>query len=133
MKYGGKEIQGTLFKFGSADPGAFEVVLKAGAPTVSGKVTDSQSQPVSGVAVVIIPADRERLDLFRRTDTDRNGTFTFDSNLLPGEYKVFSWEAFDNNAFRDPDFLKPYEQLGKEVFVTESSNSSVEVIVIPAR
>ncbi len=132
IKYGGKEILGTTFKFSSGDPGTFEVVLKAGVQTVSGKVTDSQSQPVPGIAVVFIPSHRERFDLFRSTNTDRTGKFTM-MNLAPGEYKVFSWEAVDNNAYMDPDFLKPYEELGKAISVTEFSNSSVDVKLIPAQ
>jgi len=124
---------GTTFKFSSANPGTFEVVLKSGGPKVSGKVSDTQSRPASGVAVFIVPADRDRLDLFRRTDTDKDGNFTFSINLLPGEYKVFSWEDADNNAIRDPDFLKRYEQFGKEIIVKDSSNSTVDVLVIPAQ
>jgi hypothetical protein len=33
----------------------------------------------------------------------------------------------------EPDFLKQYEQLGKVISVTESSNVSVDVKLIPAQ
>ena len=103
--------------------------MKASAQTVSGKVTDSQSQPAPGIAVVFVPAQRERFDLFRNTNTDRAGKFTM-TNLAPGEYKVFSWDGVDNNAYMDPDFLKPYEELGRAISVNESSNPSVDVKLI---
>jgi len=132
IRYGGKEILGTTFRFSSVDPGTFEVVLKASAQTVSGMVTDSQSRPVPGVSVVLIPFQRERIDLFRNTNSDRAGKFTM-KDLAPGEYKVFSWESVDNSAYMDPDFLKPYEEFGKAIVVAEGSNSSVDLKLIPAQ
>ena len=131
IKYGGKEILGTTFQFSSDAPGTFEVVLKAGTQ-VSGKVTDVQSRPATGTAVVFVPAQRERQDPFRSTNTDQTGKFTM-ANVAPGEYKVFSWDVVDNNAFRDPDFLNPYEELGKAITVSETFNSSVDVTLIPAQ
>lgn len=132
IKYGGDDILGRTFRFSSRRPEQFEVVLKAGTQTIAGTVTDAQSQPVPGVAVVFIPAQRGRADLFRSTYTDQTGKFTM-TNLAPGDYEVLSWEAMDTNAYRDPDFLKQYERLGKAISVTEFSNSSVEVKLIPAR
>jgi hypothetical protein len=82
--------------------------------------------------VVLIPAHREKVDLFRTTHTDQNGKYTM-TDLAPGEYKVFSWEAVDTNAYMDPEFLQPYEHLGKAISVTDSSSSSVGVKLIPAQ
>jgi hypothetical protein len=132
IQYGGQEIMGTVFKFDSSNPGSFEVVLKAGTQTVAGTVTDAQSHPVPGIAVVLIPAQSGRTDLIRNTTTDPSGKFTI-TNLAPGDYEVFSWESIDNNAYMEPDFLKQYEQLGKVISVTESSNVSVDVKLIPAQ
>jgi 5-hydroxyisourate hydrolase-like protein (transthyretin family) len=132
IKYGDEEIAGTVFKFSGSRAGSFEVVLKAGTPSISGRVTDSQSRPVSGVTVVFIPAQRSRVDLFRNTYTDQDGKFTM-ANLAQGDYKVFSWEAADNNTYFDPNFLEQYEQLGKTISVTGTSNSSVDVKLIPAQ
>jgi hypothetical protein len=56
IKHGVQEIMGTTFKFINSDPASFEVVLKAGTQTIAGTVTDAQSRPVPGVAVVLIPA-----------------------------------------------------------------------------
>jgi hypothetical protein len=55
------------------------------------------------------------------------------ANLAQGDYKVFSWEAADNNTYFDPNFLEQYEQLGKTISVTGTSNSSVDVKLIPAQ
>jgi hypothetical protein len=132
IKYGDEDILGRTFKVTAGASGAVEVVLKAGTQTLAGTVTDGQSRPVPGIAVVLIPAQRERLDLFRNTHTDQAGKFTL-TDLAPGEYKVFSWEAVETNAYMGPDFLQPYEHLGKAIAVAESSNSSVDVKLIPAQ
>jgi hypothetical protein len=131
LKFGKEDVLGKPFKFDGGDA-SFEVVLKAGIQTITGSVTDSQSKPVSGIAVVLIPAQREKVGLIRTTNTDQNGKFTM-TNLAPGEYNLFSWESIENNAYMEPGFLLQYEQLGKAVSVKESSNSNVDVRLIPAR
>jgi hypothetical protein len=132
IKYAGEDVLGRTFKIGAGASKEVEVVLKAGTQTIAGTVTDAQSKPVPGIAVVVIPAQRGNPDLFRNTHTDQAGKFAI-TDLPPGEYKVFSWEAVDTNAYMDPDFLKPYEHLGKAISVTPSSNSSVDVKLIPAQ
>jgi hypothetical protein len=132
IKLGEEDLLGRSFKFSGGNSGSFEVVLRAGTSTIAGTVTDAKSQPVSGIAVALIPVEQRRFDLSRTTNTDQHGKFTI-TNVAPGEYKVFSWEAAQNNAYLDPDFLKQYETLGKAISVRESFNSTVDVKVIPAQ
>ena len=64
---------------------------------------------------------------------------TFDSgrfaltDVAPGDYKLFAWEALDPYAYFDPKILEPFEQQGKPVHVAESTTANVEVEIIPAR
>jgi hypothetical protein len=131
ITYGGDDILSKPLKFSGSGSGTFDVVLRSGAVQVTGTVTDARSQPVTGIQVLLVPAQRTRTDLFRPGLTDQNGRFSL-ANVPPGEYKVFSWEAIDNGAQFDPDFLKQYEQQGKAVQVTEGSSPNVDVKVIPA-
>jgi 5-hydroxyisourate hydrolase-like protein (transthyretin family) len=131
VKYGEDEILGKPFKFSGASR-TLEVTLRAGIATVNGTVTDGKTQPVSGVNAVLVPADLNRLDLFRTVLTDQNGRYSM-ANLAPGDYKAFSWESIDNNAYFDPEFLKQYEQLGKAIVVSETTNPSVDLRLIPAQ
>jgi protocatechuate 3,4-dioxygenase beta subunit len=132
VTYGGEDILNKPFKFSGSGSEKLEVTLHAGAPQLGGTVTDAKSQPVAGIPVYLVPGNRSRTDLFRSTLTDQSGRFTL-ANLSPGEYKVFSWEAADNNAHFDPDFVKQYEQEGKTVQVAESSNPAIDVKLIPAQ
>jgi hypothetical protein len=129
--YDGKDILGKSLHIRGTVGGTFEFVIKAGAPTIVGTVVDSNSKPAPGNTVVFVPAQRDSIELFRNADTDSSGKFSL-TNVVPGEYKVFSWEAIDTNAYLDPDFLKQYEQLGKTVVVTENFSSSVDLKLIPA-
>jgi hypothetical protein len=132
MRYGGEDIQSRSFKVSGSDSGTFEVVLRSGAAQVSGIVTDAQSQPARGVSVVLIPAQRNRGDLYRTSQTDQNGRFSL-TRLTPGEYKLFSWEAIDSGAPYDPEFLKQYEPQGRSIMIADGSNNNVDVKLIPAR
>jgi hypothetical protein len=132
IKYGTDDILGKPFKFSGGGSAAFEITLRAGSVTATGTVSDAKSQPVPGTQVVFVPAQRSRFDLMRSGVTDQSGKFTI-ANLAPGEYKVFSWESVDINAFFDPEFLKQYEQQGKAVTLAEGSSPIVDVKVIPAQ
>jgi hypothetical protein len=132
VRFGGEDILTQLFKFSGAAAGEFEVILRAGTAQIAGTVVDAQSQPVSGIQVILLPNQRNRIDLFRPATTDQNGRFAL-PNVPPGSYRLFSWEAADTSVINDPEFLKQYEQQGKTVLVTEFSNQNVEVKMIPAQ
>jgi hypothetical protein len=133
MTYEGDNILDNPLTFRGSGSGTFNIVLRSGAVRLTGVVTDSKSQPVPGIEVVLIPAQRARTDLFRTALTDQNGRFTM-AYAPPGEYKLFSWEGIDSNSFYDPEVLKQYEQQGKSVVITEGSTSpNVEVKLIPAQ
>jgi hypothetical protein len=51
--------------------------------------------------------------------------------IAPGDYKLFAWEDLEPGEYNDPDFIRKYEALATPVRVSESSNLTVEVKVIP--
>jgi hypothetical protein len=117
----------------NTDPGPLEVVLSLNAGQIDGTVLDDRSQPVPGIQTVLIPDRfRGRSEAYKTALTDSNGHFTI-RGIEPGEYKIFAWEAIEEYAYFDPDFLRAFEQLGKPVSVSESSKQTVDVKVIPAR
>jgi hypothetical protein len=132
VHYGSETVEPRAFKYSGSGSGIFEVVFRSGAAQLSGIVTDTQSRPVPGIQVILIPAQRTRAELYRTVQTDQNGGFSL-TRLTPGEYKIFSWEAIDNGAQYDPEFLKQYEQQGKSLSIAEGSSNNVDVKLIPAR
>ena len=82
--------------------------------------------------MVAIPTPRERLETFRFATTDQAGRFTI-ASLSPGDYRVFSWESMELNAYYDPEFVKPYEPRGVLVHLTESGSATADVKMIPSQ
>jgi len=114
-------------------PGTLEITFSSKAAQVDGNVLNEQSQPIAGIQAVLIPDRfRDRFSSYKTAVTDPNGHFVFRS-VAPGEYKIFAWEAIEEFAYFDPDFLTSYEDRGKPVSISESSKQTVDVNIIPAR
>ena len=108
------------------------IVLSSQPGQIDGTVVNEQSQPVRGFQTVLIPDRfRDRTELYKTAVTDENGHFTI-RGITPGEYKLFAWEAIEQFAYFDSDFLRQFEQKGKPVSISESSKVTAEVKVIPA-
>ena len=88
-------------------------------------------KPVSGVQAVLVPDRlRNRNDLYKIAVTGADGHFTL-RGITPGDYKIFAWDDVPADAWQDPDFIRPYENLGKPVRINEGSQGSVDVKLIP--
>ena len=82
---------------------------------------------------MILPDEphRKGQDLLKAAGTDQYGRFSL-RGVMPGAYLIYAWESLDEVAYRDPNFLKMYADAGKSVRVSESSNVTVDLKVIPA-
>jgi hypothetical protein len=109
------------------------IVLSPNAGQLTGTVLDPKTQkPVPAVTVVAVPQEKERRDresFYKTTNTDQAGHFRF-KNLIPGDYKVFSWEDVPYGSWMDPEFLAPNESRGEAVSVREGSPQSIQVNLI---
>lgn len=129
--YAGSDVLAKPFNITGAGVGMFEVTLRKGVGEIVGTVVDSRSQPIAGIPVYLIPAQRSRFDLYQPSMTDASGRFAL-TNIAPGDYKLFSWEAAETSSQFDPDFMREYEQRGQAIHTTESSMQTVELKMIPA-
>lgn len=110
-----------------------ELVLKIGGGTVRGQVVDAQSQPVAGATVLLVPdRNRFRRDLYRTQASGRDGNWSF-PRLAPGNYKVFAWESMNVNEWFDPVVMAEFELRGRSVHVSETSEETIELRVLPNR
>jgi hypothetical protein len=109
----------------------FDIVISPNVGQIDGVVTNEQLQPVPGARAVLVPDKRDRIDLFTVITTDQSGGFTM-RRIVPGDYKLFAWEAIENNGYFDPDVLKRAESSGTVIHVDESAKLNVQVKVIPA-
>jgi len=68
----------------------------------------------------------EEATLFRRDQSDSDGTFTL-RQILPGRYTVVAIEKGWEINYRDPVVLKPYLEHGEVVDVTPNRNLKISV------
>jgi hypothetical protein len=116
----------------NSENATMEILISLNVGQVDGLIVDEKMQPVPGVQAVLVPdGNRSRPELYRNATTDQTGRFTI-RGVTPGDYKLFSWEALENNGYFDPDVMRRSEALGKPVRVGESSKLFVEGKIIPA-
>lgn len=127
IRLGTQEISSDGFEVLAS--GQLEIVLSGAAGTISGSVEDADSEPFLYSTVTLIPLDGRSRPL--RTDVDGDGHFRF-TGLRPSAYKIFAWEAVDNDRWPDPEFLKKYEGRATDVTVGPRETRTARVRVICA-
>ncbi len=91
-------------------PGPLAVLIRDGAATVHGTLKNAAGNPATGT-VVLAPVGanrRQREHWFRVTQTGPEGEFSL-ADVAPGDYRVFAWEAVEETAWLDPEFLAKFE------------------------
>ena len=118
-------------RFSGTVSGPLDVVVSANGGQIEGTVVNDKQKTMPGIQAVLIPARGiNRIDLYKTTATDDNGRFTM-RGITPGDYKIFAWEALEQNAWFDSDLLRQFEQRGKFMQIAEGAKEVVEVKVIP--
>jgi hypothetical protein len=71
-----------------------------------------------------------RIDLYKTLTADARGHFTM-SNIAPGDYKLFAWEALEPNSYFDPELMRKVDAPGKSINLQERTPKTENVRVIP--
>jgi hypothetical protein len=87
----------------------------AGAVRIDG-VAQKNGKPVSGVMVALVPKDTSQVELFRRDQSDFDGTFSL-RDVLPGTYTLVAVEDAWGTEWMKPGVLGKYVKSGKSVVV----------------
>ena len=126
----GADVLNGPLRISNSAAGTLDVVVGVGGGQVSGLLNDGRSQPVPVAQVVLIPErTRDRIDLYRTSTTDINGRFNF-IGIIPGDYKVFSWEGLEPNGWFDPELMAQSENNGHLVHVTDTSSEMIDLKLI---
>jgi hypothetical protein len=131
IRYGGMEISAEGFNVIRGTQATLEVTIGSRGARVQGTVKDADGLPAVGVWVVLVPneAHRSEFHLFKQRSTDQYGRFDI-RGIAPGDYKLFSWEQAEQNAWEDPDFLKPFESKGQSTSLGEGDGKSIDLVAI---
>jgi len=108
-----------------SQPGQLDVVIALNGGIVEGVVSDRQG-PAANAMVVLVPAARNRFDLYKAVNSDGNGRFRIQA-IPPGDYKVFSWEYVEDGAWYDSAFLNTRESGGRAILITEGANAALSL------
>jgi hypothetical protein len=131
IRYAGMEISDDEFNVIRGTQATLEVIISSRGAHVQGIAKDADGLPAAGVWVALVPeeARRNEFHLFKQRTTDQYGRFDF-RGIAPGEYKLFSWEQVEQNAWEDPDFLKAFEPKGETISLQEGDGKSIELVAI---
>jgi hypothetical protein len=104
----------------------FTAYVLAGNVTVEGAV-QKKGKPVAGVMVALIPRDPEHhLEMFRRDQSDFDGTFSM-GGVVPGTYTLVAVEDAWGFEWMKPGVLARYSSHGQTVIVGELMRGSVKL------
>ena len=128
-RYGGIDALNPPFRIDAS--GQLEIVISLNSGSIDAVVLDDAQRPFSDATVALTPDPprRQHFDLYHAAGSDASGRVHFDS-VAPGNYKMFAWDDVPGDAWQDPDFIRPYEDRGKPVRITEGSKESIELRLI---
>jgi hypothetical protein len=133
VRQNAQSVYDTGFEVNSGNAAPLEIVLGAGAGTVTGVVVDGPTKIVPGATVVLVPETRRRNNraLYTSAISDASGRFTL-RGVAPGDYKVFAWESIPTFAHVNAAFIARHEDRGKLVHVNQQGTVTAELTIIPA-
>ena len=118
-------------RFSGTVSGPLDIVVSANGGLIEGTVVNDKQKPMPGIQAVLIPSRQSnRIDLYKTAVTDDKGHFTM-RGITPGDYKIYAWEALEQNAWFYSDLLRQFEQKGKFMQISEGAKENVEVKMIP--
>jgi hypothetical protein len=92
-------------------------------------VAELKGKPQAGAMIVLVPDDPERdIELFRRDQSDSDGTFTLPS-VVPGKYTLLAIADGWDLEWNKVAVLKPYMNLGEKVEIAPNGKYKVRVSI----
>ena len=100
--------------------------LAVGIVSIEGAV-QKKDKPMAGVMVALVPKDPEaHLELFRRDQSDFDGTFVL-RGVIPGSYTIVAVEDAWGFDWQQPGVLARYVQHGQNVIIGERMQGTVHL------
>lgn len=122
----GAKLDGQSIQIGSSDV-HLNIVAARSSERIQG-IVEKADKPVSGAMVVLVPADMDRPLLYRRDESDSDGTFNL-NNVTPGKYTLIAIENGWDLEWSKPEVLKPYLAAGTPLEVALDGKYDVKVAV----
>ena len=87
----GAQVEGQTIRVSTSKPIELKIELSTRLSTING-IARRKIEPVAGAMIILVPeSPQKNLPLFRRDQSDSDGTFTL-HDVLPGRYKILAIE-----------------------------------------
>jgi hypothetical protein len=124
----GANLKGRVIEISGRSAVHIAGVASRGAARVEG-IAMHDGQPFAGAMIVLVPRDPgNNLPLFRRDQSDSDGTFTL-SNVVPGAYTAIALANGWDLEWANPVVLQPYLKPGEAVQVPAEGKLQIKVQV----
>jgi 5-hydroxyisourate hydrolase-like protein (transthyretin family) len=121
MRLGQMDAMGTV-RISAGTTDVLEIVLTTEAGSIEGSAA-------ANATVVLVPAARKRMTLYKTVVTASDGRFAF-QDVPPGDYKLFAWDDVETGAWQNAEFIREHESKGRAVRISEKSKEDVQLTVI---
>jgi hypothetical protein len=122
----GHNTSGRTFKLSPATIGAVDVFVATGSAQVEG-LAQQGGKPVAGAMIVLVPKHPEsNRDLFRRDQSDLDGTFTFRA-VIPGTYTVIAIADGWDLDWSQAAVIAHYATKGQPLVIPAHSDHSLKL------
>jgi hypothetical protein len=124
MKLGDLDVLNQGLRVAASSEIPLEIVVGKTWGGVSGRTTGKDT------TVVLVPdaARRNQMGLYQSARMTSSGEFQF-VKVPPGEYKLFAWREENGGPWREPEYLRKYEDRAIPVRVESGKKTVVEGIV----
>ena len=90
-----------------------------------------RSQTYSNTRILVPKVRKFQQDrLYPRAVADASGAFLIEG-ITPGLYEVFAWEAIEDTAHWDDNFIRVFATRGEEIEVEQSATTNATLTAIP--
>jgi len=122
----GGRVSGRTVEFTGNQPVEMAIDASQGIGTVNGTVMNGD-KPVSGAMVVLIPPDiADNVSLFRRDQSDSDGTFTL-RDVVPGTYTAVGVQNGWDMEWASPEALRPYLAKGTRIQISGKQQLDIKI------
>lgn len=124
-------VSGAKLKGQSIQIGASDVKLNVAAAKSSARIegiASKDGKPLAGAMIVLVPEDLERPLLYRRDQSDSDGSFIVRA-VTPGKYTLLAIENGWDLEWSLPEVIRPYLVAGETVQVAVDGKYKVDVKV----
>jgi hypothetical protein len=126
MTADGAQVSGHALTVAAGSAASVSLTLVRGSVEVEG-VVKKAGHPLAGAMVVLVPKDPEsNQDLFRRDQSDLDGTFAL-REVVPGSYTLVAIENGWDLQWSQASVISAYLKDGREVLVTGESDRTIHL------